>query len=189
MSDRLLAAYWEGSVLVRSWRSRQFVRAGPRWLALTIESMWLCGEHPGTTVTATWNAEPNIAPQETTAPIWKAEGVPARTDLLAGVLASAQRLDIAEREPPATHPSELHDLFEATCAARLWQTVHSPITHHRASRVGLIGTHPETQLAIEFPTPNGLEELRSDIWQEPARPAANADALADELWIRFMEGG
>jgi hypothetical protein len=151
--------------------------------------MWLCDDPPDTTVTATWRAEPEVEPRETTAAIWKADGAPASTDLLSAIRASAQRLEIAEREPPATNPIELHDLFEATCAARLWQTVHSPITHHRARRVGLIGTHPDTQLVIEFPTPDGLEELRLSIWREPGIPVASADKVAGGLWIRFMEGG
>ncbi len=189
MSARLLAAAWEGSSLVRAWHSRHYVQTEGHWLAVTIESMWLTGDPPETSLTATWRAEPDADVHEAAAPIWNVDGSPAASDVRTQVLSAARNLGVAERQRPTTDPNELHDLFEATCAAWLWQTVHGPGEIHRTQRVGLIGAHPDTQLAIVFPTPNGLEELRSDIWQEPGRPESDSDELAFQLWIRFIEGG
>jgi hypothetical protein len=189
MSARLLAAAWEGAALVRAWHSRHYVLTAGHWLAVRIEGMWLCGDPSDTTLVAGWRAEPDGNAHETAAAIWNADGSPAATDVRAEVLTAARSLGVEERPQPATDPNELHDLFEATCAARLWESVHSPGGVHRAQRVGLIGSHPDTQLAIVFPTPNGLEELRSDIWQEPGRPENDSQELAFELWIRFIEGG
>jgi hypothetical protein len=189
MSARLPAAAWEGFSLLRAWHLRHYVQTADQWLAVTIESMWLSGDPPDTTLIATWTADPDGDAHEAAAPIWNTDGSPASSDVRTEVLAAAHTLGVPTRQRPATDPNEPHDLFEATCAAWLWTTVNGPAKVHRAQRVGLIGAHPATQLAIVFPTPNGLEELRSDIWEEPGHPERDSDALAFELWIRFIEGG
>jgi hypothetical protein len=188
MSDRRLASAWEALTFIRAWHSRHSIPTADGWLAVMIGGMWLSGDPPSTTLTAAWRVRQEDEHRQATVPIWNRDGSPGSAGLRDEILVSAHGLG-AEGSRPARDRDEVHDLFEATCVAWLWKTAKGPATTHSTQSVGLIGAYPETRLAIEFPTPNGLEELTSEIWREPGRPEAASEDLAFDLWVRFMEGG
>ncbi len=188
MSDRQVAAGWEAQRFVTAWRQRRQISTTQGWLTGTIESMWLCGDPPDTTLVAHWTPDPDHDSRQTRAALWGPDGSPASTHLRTQLLEDANRLQLPRSEQPATDVIEMHELFEATCAAALWELVHAPQIPYGVRRVGLIGTDPETRLTVEFPTPNGPQEFSSEIWQGPGRPERTSDDLAFDLYLRFREG-
>jgi len=187
MIDRQVAAGWEAQRFITAWHRRHRISTNEGWLAVVIQSMWLAGDPPDTTLTAEWSAGPDHDPRRSTVALWNPDESPASTHLSTQLRDDARRLAIPTSTRPATELIAMHDLFEAMSSAWLWGSVHMPRSH-RTHRVGLIGTHPETLLAIDFPTPDGLYEFRSEIWQSPGQPKDDANNLAADLHVRFMEG-